>query len=247
MADTERVFTRIYSRNFWNNAESRSGPGSTAARTERLRPQLNQLLRELNIRTLLDVPCGDFNWMRLADLRSLQYTGADIVPELVRKNTLRYGSPRRNFTRADITRGPLPKSDLVLCRDGLIHLSFADIERALQTIRESGSTYLLLTSFADCRRNTDIATGDFRTLNFRHAPFNFPAALRTLADGPMLDGSYPDQVLGLYRVSDLPARFAYAARIAALQRTANRLREGMETMLWEARRTYARWRYGLSE
>jgi len=113
--------------------------------------------------------------------------------------------------------------------------------------RESRSTYLLLTSFTDCSRNTDIVTGDFRPLNFRHAPFKFPPALRTMADGPMLDGSYPDQVLALYRVSDLPARFEYAARIAALQRTANRLREGMETMLWEARRTYARWRYGLSD
>jgi SAM-dependent methyltransferase len=247
MADTEKIFTRIYSRNRWQSAESRSGPGSTAVRTKRLRSQLNKLLRELKVRTLLDVPCGDFNWMRLADLRAIQYTGADIVPELVRKNILRYGSPGRRFIRADITRSPLPKSDLVLCRDGLIHLSFADIERALQTIRESGSTYLLLTSFTDCSRNTDIATGDFRPLNFCHAPFNFPAALRTLADGPMLDGSYPDQVLALYRVSDLPARFEYAARIAALQRTANRLREGMETMLWEARRTYARWRYGLSD
>ncbi|HEX4605996.1 MAG TPA: class I SAM-dependent methyltransferase [Candidatus Angelobacter sp.] len=247
MTDTEKIFTRIYSRNHWHSAESRSGPGSTAVRTKRLRLQLNALLRELNIRTLLDIPCGDFNWMRLADLRSIQYTGADIVPELVRKNTLRYRSPRRRFIRADITRGPLPKSDLVLCRDGLIHLSFSDIERAMQTIRESGSTYLLLTTFTDCSRNTDIATGDFRPLNFRRAPFHFPAALRTLADGPMLDGSYPDQVLALYRVRDLPARFEYAARAAAFQRAANRLREGMETILWEARRTYARWRYGLSE
>src|SRR5580765_785582 len=150
MADTEKVFTRIYSRNFWNNAESRSGPGSTAARTERLRPQLNQLLRELNIRTLLDVPCGDFNWMRLADLRSIQYTGADIVPELEQKNSLHHGSPGRRFIHADITRGPLPQSDLVLCRDGLIHLSFSDIERALRTIQASKSTYLLLTTFTDC-------------------------------------------------------------------------------------------------
>jgi SAM-dependent methyltransferase len=247
MADTEKVFTRIYSRNFWNNAESRSGPGSTAERTERLRPQLNQLLRELKIRTLLDVPCGDFNWMRLADLQTIQYTGADIVPELVQKNTLRHGGAGRRFIHADITRGPLPKADLVLCRDGLIHLSFADIERALKTIQESRSTYLLLTTFTDCARNTDILAGDFRPLNFRLAPFNFPPALRTLADGPMLDGSFPDQALALYRVSDLPASFVHGGRAAAYQRVVHRLKEEIATRVWAARRTLFRWRYGLTE
>jgi SAM-dependent methyltransferase len=242
MADTERVFTRIYERNWWDDPESRSGPGSTAARTESLRLRLAELLRELSIRSLLDIPCGDFNWMRLTDMPAVDYTGADIVPELVRENARLYGGPRRRFIHADLTRGPLPRVDLVLCRDGLVHLSYSDIERALETMKRSGSTYLLLTTFTDCNRNTDVGPGQFRSLNFMRAPFRFPPALRMLEDGPMLDGSYPDQSLALYRLSDLPDRLEYAAGVAACQRAAHQLREWGERLLWQAGQACARLR-----
>lgn len=239
MADAERVFTRIYKRNWWDDPESRSGPGSTAARTELLRLRLSELFRELGIHSVLDIPCGDFNWMRLTDMPAAEYTGADIVPELVRENVRRYSGPGRRFIQADITRGPLPQADLVLCRDGLVHLSFSDIERALRTIQKSGSTYLLLTTFTDCRRNVDVGAGQFRSLNFMLPPFGFPRALRILADGPMLDGSYPDQALALYRVDDLPKRVEYGASAAAYQRAAHQLWEWGERLLWEAGRAYA--------
>ena len=246
MADRERVFTWIYQRNWWDDPESRSGPGSTAARTELLRLRLSELFQELGIRSLLDIPCGDFNWMRLTDMPAVDYTGADIVPELVRENARRYGGPKRKFIHADITRGPLPGADLVFCRDGLVHLSFSDIERALRTIKKSRSTYLLMTTFTDCNRNIDVGAGQFRSLNFMLVPFGFPPALRTLADGPMLDGSYPGQALALYRVADLPGRVEYAASTAAYQRAAHRLREWMERLLWETGRAYASLRGGRS-
>ena len=53
--------------------------------------------------------------------------GVDVVPELI--DDLR-GRPARDgisrtYLLADITRDPLPRAAAILCRDFLVHLSFA--------------------------------------------------------------------------------------------------------------------------
>lgn len=58
------TFTSIYRNNGWGSLESRSGAGSTLASTANIRRELPGLVERLNIRTLLDAPCGDFNWMK---------------------------------------------------------------------------------------------------------------------------------------------------------------------------------------
>ncbi|HYV34294.1 MAG TPA: hypothetical protein VE988_01235, partial [Gemmataceae bacterium] len=83
MRDT---FVNIYRTNAWGNDQSRSGPGSTVVRTAMLRPQLERLLQELEITTLLDAPCGDFNWLKESVLPVQYYVGVDVVPELIRNN-----------------------------------------------------------------------------------------------------------------------------------------------------------------
>lgn len=64
----EERFTRIYERGFWGEPESASGPGSAWEQTRVLVRELPILFNRLAIRTLLDVPCGDFNWMRELDV-----------------------------------------------------------------------------------------------------------------------------------------------------------------------------------
>jgi hypothetical protein len=71
--DSQEIFTRIYHQNLWGNSESKSGHGSTVSRTDALRPRLTELAQQLGIRSLLDVPCGDFNWMRLTELPGIEY------------------------------------------------------------------------------------------------------------------------------------------------------------------------------
>lgn len=203
---SERIFRRIYRRNALGDGESKSGPGSSVFRTRLLRPQITQLVADLGVRSLLDIPCGDFNWMRLTELPGVDYVGADIVAELVERNQSRHGGPGRRFVQLDMRRDPLPRADLVLCRDGLVHLSFADIARALQQIRQSGSTYLLATTFTAHPSNSDISAGSWRPLNLEIPPFDFPAPQSILPDGPRPDGSYPDKALALYRIADLPPR-----------------------------------------
>jgi hypothetical protein len=198
----DKLFTDIYRDNKWGNAESRSGSGSSLAQTEAVRQALPSLIEELGCRSLLDVPCGDFNWMKLLSL-DVDYTGGDIVAELVESNQALYGNSRRRFLRIDLLRDRLPAADLMLCRDCLIHFSNTDAMRALSRIKESGVVYLLTTFYADRTENEDIPTGYMRPLNLTLPPFNFPPPLRIIDERcPRPD--FPDKQLGLWRVADLP-------------------------------------------
>jgi hypothetical protein len=196
----QATFTRIFDTNAWLNAESISGPGSTKARGADFRAALVALLDDRGVMSIVDAPCGDFNWMQdVLDARQLSYTGVDIVGALIAENARRYGTPTRRFVCADFTRADLPAADLILCRDGLVHLSFADARAAIRNFRRSGSRYLLATTFVDRTRNADVPTGGWRVLNLEAAPFDFPPPL-ALVDERCTGGGglYRDKRLGLW-------------------------------------------------
>src|SRR4051812_37699020 len=60
----QQTFTRKFRKHVTGELDSLSGPGSDLAQTEAVRQALPRLLGELRCRTLLDVPCGDFYWMK---------------------------------------------------------------------------------------------------------------------------------------------------------------------------------------
>ncbi len=194
----EGRFTRIYRENRWRDQESKSGPGSNLPQTAAIRRELPGLLTELGIKSMLDIPCGDFNWMKQADLPLEHYTGGDIVAEMIRENQRLYGDDRHSFLQLDLTRDDLPRAEIVLCRDCLVHLSFADGLRALRQIRRSGAEYLLCTTFVEVANNTDIITGDWRAINLQLPPYNLPAPVR-LIDEECPEEQYRDKRLGLWR------------------------------------------------
>ena len=195
-------FAYIHERNLWEGAESRSGAGSGLDETETLRRELPGLLARLGVRELLDVPCGDFQWLSKTDL-ACAYTGADIVPALVAENQARFGGAGRRFLALDLTRDPLPEADAVLCRDCLVHLSFPNIERALANIRRSGARRLLATTFPETAANRDIEDGDWRPLNLALPPFGLGAPAELLVEGCReAGGAYADKALGVWRLGD---------------------------------------------
>jgi SAM-dependent methyltransferase len=205
----EERFARIYQTNLWFDPESRSGTGSSLDSTAVLRASLPPLLRGLNVRRLLDVPCGDFNWLRHVDLSGIEYIGGDIVESIIEENRERYGSPERSFVKVDVTRGPLPSADTILCRDCLVHLSFANISSAFRTMKGSGAEYLLTTTFLDRQVNKDVVDGDWRPLNLEQSPFVLPAPHSVIIEECDEEGgAYADKALGVWRVADLPTELA---------------------------------------
>jgi hypothetical protein len=176
------VFTEIFQRNIWGYQETVSGGGSTLHYTRKLRETLPELIGDLNIGTLLDLPCGDFHWMSEIELPVTHYIGADIVPRLVETARIRYGRrPQREFRTLDLCKDVLPQADLLLCRDCFIHLSEETIFLALANIIRSDIKYLLITTYPD-GQNRSIRIGDWFPINLCAAPYNFPPPLRTVDD-----------------------------------------------------------------
>jgi SAM-dependent methyltransferase len=173
------VFEKIYNENLWANAESVSGAGSTMEATEAVRNYLPDIVRDYGVKTMLDIPCGDFNWFRdvLPKLKQLgmYYIGADIVPDLIEKNKQRY--PEAHFEIADITTSRLQQVDMVLVRDLFGHLSNEQVQMALANLRSSKSRYLLATTFPQEAVDGDLETGQWRPINLARL-WGLPAPLQ---------------------------------------------------------------------
>jgi len=196
------VFTEIYTRKFWGNAETVSGTGSTLSQTQTLVKELDSLLKHFQIQSVLDIPCGDFNWMQQVDLTGIRYTGADIVKELIDNNIQKYqNTEHRKFEVLDLLTSPLPAHDLVLVRDCLVHFSIENIHKALGNIKKSGSKYLLATTFTQKTINPDIVTGHWRAVNLQIEPFCLPAPLLVINEGiPTGEQEFKDKSMALWEI-----------------------------------------------
>lgn len=193
------IFTSHYQNNFWSNDESVSGHGSTLKATKMVRKYIPQVVRFLNIKTILDIPCGDYNWFGKIELPDgVEYIGADIVPELIYENNQKYARPGVSFMDLDITRDWLPKADLVICRDLLGHLSNNEVKVALQHIKRSGMKYLLATTFPDHETSGDIETGQWRPINLASL-YGMPNPIEYIRENCSLPG-FEDKSLGLWEL-----------------------------------------------
>lgn len=126
-----QVFQKIHDEKGWHSQESVSGWGSELKNTAQIIRELPGLLGRYGVRSMLDAPCGDFNWMRHVNLDGIDYIGADIVQTLVTANQATWTSPSRRFVHLDLLRDPLPDADLILCRDCLFHFSHAEDRKSV--------------------------------------------------------------------------------------------------------------------
>jgi len=203
----EYTFTKVYRTHRFGGKVSASGPGSDLTKTEAIRQALPSLIKELSIKTVLDAPCGDFYWMRNTRLDIEKYIGADIVAEIIKQNRKNYGSKNIEFRILNIAKDRLPKADVILCRDCLVHFSFKDIFAALKNFKRSRSTYLLTTTFTEHSANVDIVTGEWQPLNLQLPPFNFPDPIRSINERYLeYEKIYQDKSLALWRIEDISVR-----------------------------------------
>ena len=198
------IFTDIYLKNKWGDKDSYSGTGSNLDQTKKILLELPTIIRNYKIKNFLDIPCGDFYWMKEFDFRDLNYIGADIVSELVDKNIKNFKRSNLDFQRLDLLVDDLPESDLIFCRDCLVHFSFNDIFKAFKNIKKSNSKYLMTTNFTRRKINCDISTGSWRTINLCKPPFNFPEPSLTILENCTEHGyQYSDKALSLWEVSKI--------------------------------------------
>lgn len=198
-------FRRIHETNMWGAVASTSGLGSEMEATAVLRAELPRLFRKLGVTSLLDAPCGDAGWISNADL-GVRIVGADIVAALIESLQARAaaGEIDGEYHLADITRDPLPRCDAILCRDALVHLSFANIERAVANFKASGAAWLIATTFPDWQTNHDCEDGDWRALNFELKPFSWGPPVELLNENcTEAGGGWRDKSLGVWRLAEI--------------------------------------------
>jgi hypothetical protein len=201
----EKVFSRVYMERQWKSVESASGTGSVISQTNVMRRELPILINELNVRTLLDAACGDFNWMQHIELDLQLYIGCDVVPEVIDRNCKMYANQFREFKVLDITRDDVPTADLILCRQCLNHLSFRYILATIDNFKKSKSKYLLVTTCRNAKANRDTFTSAaWRSLNMQLPPFNFPNPIKFIVEERELEHDPEEDIsLGLWELASL--------------------------------------------
>lgn len=199
------IFTGIYKINMWHTEESVSGGGSTMEATRIIRKVLPEIIDKYSIKSMLDVPCGDFNWMKTVDL-NCKYIGADIVSDIIENNQKLYRTDQIDFKHLDMTKDDLPQVDLIFCKDCLQHLSYEKVAAALNNFKRSGSKYLFVSSFPKTWRNHDIHDGDYRPLNLRKKPFCLAKPIFKIKEKTSVpvEGVESDKYMYLYKIESLP-------------------------------------------
>jgi hypothetical protein len=181
MTGLRDVFENIMALDRWTSEESLSGPGSTLGYTINLRGELARFVREFEVTSLFDAPCGDFHWMKeVAFPDGFKYLGGDVAASLTKGLESAYGRSGRRFFEFDIVKDEYPAADLWFCRDCLFHLSEANALAALRNFCRSSIRFAMITTHLNVTgfSNSDIPDGEFRLIDLHAAPYNLPREVK---------------------------------------------------------------------
>lgn len=171
--EIKKVFSNIYEKNLWKNG---SGPGSTPKATDYYRSILIDLITNLEIKTVLDYGCGDWQFSHLVPWEDLinNYLGVDIVDSVIAENIKKYKSSKVNFQT--VTEDwCFPEVDLIICKDVLQHLPNVQVKQLLEKMKSS-SRFMIITNDIIVDKettNSDCSIGKSRPINLSLSPWNY--------------------------------------------------------------------------
>ncbi|MEO8702229.1 MAG: class I SAM-dependent methyltransferase [Kofleriaceae bacterium] len=184
----QKAFDAIYTNATWGakKGTGTSGVGSTLRSTLIYRTFLKQFLEQLEIKSVVDAGCGDWEFSQAVDWTGIDYKGYDIVASLIEQDTAKYGKPNIQFFKADFLETDLPKADLLISKNVLQHLSNADVMKFLPQLKKYKHVLLIdgVNAITLSSDNPDIPVGGYRELDLTAPPFNLTGAkLLTYWDG----------------------------------------------------------------
>jgi SAM-dependent methyltransferase len=133
-----------------------SGTGSLKENTVLFRTQLLQIIKQYNIKSILDLACG--NYIAVKDIianNNITYIGADISIKIIEHNKQNY--PDQTFICLDAITGDLSQydCDLIIFRHVIQHLNYTDAKKAVDNIYKSNSKYLFINHQRGLHANKD--------------------------------------------------------------------------------------------
>lgn len=177
--DAGQIFGHIYREDHWDGG---SGVGSAPDATEAYRAILGEILPAADIRSVVDVGCGDWQLGSLVDWSPVDYLGLDVVPAVVERNKAEFGRPGVRFELGDARRVAPPVADLLLAKDVLQHWPNADaaafLDANLRRYRYCLITNDMASKHWDGDVNQDVFLGEWRTVDLEREPFGHRAVWR---------------------------------------------------------------------
>lgn len=202
------TFFLIYKSNHWNKHKKISeynflvsGPGSIPGnnQTNNVVNNLDVFIKKNNIKTILDMPCGDFSWMQNLVKKNIHiyYTGYDIVKDIIARNNKKYSSSRIKFFYRDIVNEKtFDNFDLIFIRDFFIHIDNESINKVLMNIKNSKVKFLACSNNDSISFNNDImAIGAHRKINLKIKPFYLTEIFQTFSE------EIDDRFINIYKIS----------------------------------------------
>jgi 2-polyprenyl-3-methyl-5-hydroxy-6-metoxy-1,4-benzoquinol methylase len=163
------VFSKIYKEDLWHGG---SGAGSKLENVKEYVEILQKYIDKPEVKTVLDLGCGDWQFSKFLDLSSVSYLGVDVVESIIESNSTSYSASNIKFISRDITTYEVPKADLIICKDVLQHLCNKDVVTILVKIITSSKFSLITNDFnPENTENKDIDNGDYRCLDLTLSPF----------------------------------------------------------------------------
>ena len=200
------IFFLIYKTNHWNKYEKVdknnllvSGPGSFpgSLQTKKIIDNLDFFIKKNNIQSMLDMPCGDFSWMKdlIKKNNYINYTGYDIVEDIISYNNKKYSKNNVSFFCKDIINEKnFDNFDLVFIRDFFIHIDNASIDILLKNIKSSKVRFLACSNNNN-EFNKDVVLGQHRKVNLTIEPFYMKEIFHTFSEG------VDDCSINIYKIS----------------------------------------------
>jgi SAM-dependent methyltransferase len=164
----EKTYDRAYFDRWYHNPETRVKSSSGIKRKAALALSVAEYYLERPLRSILDVGCGEGNWLpALRALRpAIHYTGIDASPYVVE----RYGKKRniRLGSFATLEECSLRESyDLIICSDTLFYLTLEELKSGLVSLAPRTGGVAFLELYTD----EDSVIGDFPQEGLQTASF----------------------------------------------------------------------------
>lgn len=168
-------FEEIYATDEWGQG---SGEGSFPVHTRGYIRFLQRYIKQHNIKSVVDLGCGDWQFSQFIDWSRVEYQGFDLVAPVIEKNRECFGANNIKFHHYDGDFSELPEADLLIAKDVLQHWSNETVLEFLPQLERY--PHALITNCVNPTAITDnqnIADGGFRYLDLMRSPFNLEARL----------------------------------------------------------------------
>lgn len=161
------TFNNIYINNVWGNG---SGPGSYIENVKPWVNAINSVIKEKNISSVLDLGCGDGQWLNLLPLDKISYIGIDASELAISLNKSKNHLGNLTFIHDDLVTADYPKVDLIIIKDVLQHLPYDMIKSILSKIKTGCRYALFCEDFSNSDK--DINAGEWRGINLMGPKFD---------------------------------------------------------------------------